>query len=192
MAQQNTDDALFESAHSALVFAFNFSGQCYDRPLMNRLASPAVGTGKGLAGLDGAGQAGMVRAEVATLGKLAEAILMARIAPRWMPCACRAECCSGKKWNKEWVDAISYLSDHVRTTALAGCATNGIMRREYVIRYFTPKDQRISLEVLADKHDVVRNTVTAHAGKVAKNLKAFEAVAEAAIDDRLRLVGMVA
>lgn len=188
-----TDEPLFTSAHSALVFAFNASSQAaYDRPMMNRLAAPSVGSGKGLVGLDAAGQAGFIRAEVATLGKLAEAILMARIAPRWMPCACRAECCSGKKWNKEWVDAISYLSDHMRTTALAGCATNGMMRREYVIRHFTPKDQRISLEVLADKHDVVRNTVTAHAGKVAKNLKAFEAVAEAAIDDRLRLVGMVA
>jgi hypothetical protein len=191
MAQQNVDDALFASAHSALVFAFNFSEQCYERPVMNKLAAPSVGSGKGLAGLDGAGQAGMVRAEVARLGKLAEAILFARIAPRWMPCACRAECCSGKKMNREWVEAISFLSDHVRNTALAGCSANGIMRREYVIRHFSPKDQRISLEDLADKHDVNRKTTFAHSAKVTKHLKAFEAVADAAIDEKLRAVGMV-
>ena len=78
-------EPLFINAHSALVFAFNFSGQCYDRPMMNRMAAPSVGTGKGLVGLDGAAQAGMIRGEVKSLGKLAEAILIARFAPHSMP-----------------------------------------------------------------------------------------------------------
>lgn len=194
---------LFESAHGALVFAFNFSGQCYDRPMMNRLASPAVGSGKGLVGLDGAAQAGIIRAEVQAMGKLAEAILIARIAPRSMPCHCRQSCCSGKKPNKEWVDAISYLADYVRTTALAGCTANSMLRLEYVVRYFSRKDERVSIEVLAERHDVNRQTVGAHAAKVAllfggtqaKKDKAavpgFEAAAMNAIDDRLRDIGMV-
>ena len=194
---------LFESAHGALVFAFNFSGQCYDRPMMNRLASPSLGSGKGLAGLDGAAQAGMIRAEVCAVGKLAEAILIARIAPRSMPCHCRQSCCSGKKPNKEWTDAISYLADYVRTTALAGCTSNGILRREYVVRYFSRKDERVSLEVLAERHDVARNTVSAHAAKVALLLggvppkkdravvPGFEAMAMDAIEERLRDIGMV-
>lgn len=196
-------EPLFESAHGALVFAFNFSGQCYDRPMMNRLASPAIGSGKGLVGLDGAAQAGMIRAEVQAMGKLAEAILIARIAPRSMPCHCRQACCSGKKPNKEWTDAISFLADHVRTTALAGCTANGMLRREYVVRYFSRKDERVSLEVLAERHDVARNTVSAHASKVAllfggtqaKKDKAavpgFEAAAMNAIEDQLRDIGMV-
>lgn len=196
-------EPLFESAHGALVFAFNFSGQCYDRPMMNRLASPAIGSGKGLVGLDGAAQAGMIRAEVQAMGKLAEAILIARIAPRSMPCHCRQACCSGKKPNKEWTDAIGFLADHVRTTALAGCTANGMLRREYVVRYFSRKDERVSLEVLAERHDVNRQTVGAHASKVAllfggtqaKKDKAavpgFEAAAMNAIEDRLRDIGMV-
>ena len=80
------DEILFNSAHGALVFAFNFSGQAYDRPMMNRLATPSVGTGKGLVGLDGAGQSGFIRAEVKAMGKLSEAIIIARIAPRSTPC----------------------------------------------------------------------------------------------------------
>lgn len=194
---------LFESAHGALVFAFNFSGQCYDRPMMNRLASPAVGSGKGLVGLDGAAQAGMIRAEVQTLGKLAEAIIIARIAPRSVPCHCRSACCAGHKPNKEWTDAISILADYVRTTALAGCTSNGMLRREYVVRHFTRKDDRISLEALAEKHDIARNTVSAHAAKVAlllggaqpkkdkPGVPGLESAAMDAIEDRLRDIGMV-
>ena len=194
---------LFESAHGALVFAFNFSGQCYDRPMMNRLASPAIGSGKGLVGLDGAAQAGMIRAEVQAMGKLAEAILIARIAPRSMPCHCRQSCCSGKKPNKEWVDAIGFLADHVRTTALAGCTANGMLRREYVVRYFSPKELRMSLELLAEKHDIARNTVSAHNAKVAtwlggvpakkgkEGMPGMETAAMDAIEDRLRDIGMV-
>ena len=170
MAQSAAAEAfapMFDTAHGAMVFAFNFTSQCYDRPMMNRMASPAVGTGKGLVGLDGAAQAGMVRAEVQALGKLAEAILIARLAPRSQPCHCRQACCSGQKPNKEWTDAVAFLTDYVRNTALAGCTANGIMRREYVVRYFTPKSARISLEDLAEKYDVARNTVSAHAAKVA-------------------------
>ena len=194
---------LFESAHGALVFAFNFSGQCYDRPMMNRLASPAVGSGKGLVGLDGAAQAGMIRAEVQTLGRLAEAIIIARIAPRSVPCHCRSACCAGHRPNKEWTDAISVLADYVRTTALAGCTSNGMLRREYVVRHFTRKDDRISLEALAEKHDIHRDTASAHAAKVAlllggaqakkgkPGVLGLESVAMDAIEDKLRGIGMV-
>ena len=198
-----TDEPLFHSAHSAMVFAFNFSGQSYDRPMMNRLASPAVGSGKGLVGLDGAAQAGMIRAEVQTLGKLAEAIIIARIAPRSVPCHCRSACCAGHRPNKEWTDAISVLADYVRTTALAGCTSNGMLRREYVVRYFTRKDDRISLEALAEKHDIHRDTASAHAAKVAlllggaqakkgrPGVPGLESAAMDAIEDRLRDIGMV-
>lgn len=194
---------LFDNAHGALVFAFNFSGQCYDRPMMNRMASPAVGSGKGLVGLDGAAQAGMIRSEVKAMGKLAEAILIARVAPRVTPCSCRSACCSGHKPNKEWTDAISVLADYVRTTALAGCTSNGMLRREYVVRYFTRKDERISLEALAEKHDIHRDTVSAHAAKVAlllggahpkkgkPGVPGLESAAMDAIEDRLRDIGMV-
>ena len=36
------EEPLFDSAHAALVYAFNYSGQAYDRPLMNRLADDPV------------------------------------------------------------------------------------------------------------------------------------------------------
>ena len=145
----------------------------------------------------------MIRAEVQALGKLAEAILIARIAPRSVPCHCRFACCSGQKPNKEWTNAISYLADYVRTTALAGCTANGMLRREYVVRYFTRKDDRISLEALAEKHDIHRDTAGDHAAKVAlllggahpkkgkPGVPGLESAAMDAIEDRLRGIGMV-
>lgn len=196
-------EPLFVNTHGALVFAFNFSGQSYDRPMMNRLAAPAIGSGMGLVGLDGAGQAGMIRAEVRALGALAEAILMARIAPRTTPCHCRSACCSGKRPNWEWVNAIAFLADHVRQTAMYGCCANGLMRRDYVERYFTRKADRLSLEALAEKHDINRDTASGHFARVAllfggaasrKGTPAqigLEHVAMDAADQRLRDAGIV-
>ena len=201
-----TVEPLFETAHSALVFAFNYSGQRYDRPTMLRLAAPDLGSGKGLGGLDGAAQAGMIRAEVSALGRLAESLIAARVAPRTVPCACRAACCCGTRPNTEWTNAIMFLADHVRTKALAGCVVNGVMRREYVVRYFTRRGERVSLENLADKHEVNRKTVSAHALKVAQYLggvparpgkqavDGMEPLAMAAIEARLiapKIVGNI-
>ncbi len=200
---ERTAEPLFESAHSALAFAFNFSGQNYARPMMNRMATPSSPAGKGLSGLAGAAQAGMIRAEVQSLGRITEAILIARIAQRSIPCLCRQSCCSGKKQNLEWIDAVGYLADHIRSTALAGCTSNGLLRREYVIRYFTRKDNRVALEQLADHYGIDRHTVAAHCAKVAalfsgsparQNKAAelgLESVAMSAAEDQLRAIGMI-
>jgi hypothetical protein len=163
-----TEPTLFKDAFSALVFAFNIAaGQSgYDRPMMNRLAAPTTSRGGGMSGLDALGQSGMIRAQIKALGKLNEAILIARTAPRSKPCECKAACCSGVKANKEWTDAIAYLSDYVRTTALAGCTANGMLRREYVVRYFDHKKDRKTIENLARFYQVDRNTISAHAGRV--------------------------
>lgn len=196
-------ESLFTSAHSALVFAFNFSGQSYDRPVMNRMADEPRPAGKGLSGLDGAGQAGMIRSEVKAMGKLAEAILIARHAPQTTPCQCRAACCSGYRANKEWINAVAYLADHMRSTALAGCIVNGLMRREYVVRYFTKREQRTSIEALAETYGIDRHTVSAHASKVMAWLggtqgkkdrpamPGMETAAVNAIEERMREIGMV-
>lgn len=187
--------ALFRSTQDALIFAFSFSGQSYDRPAVNRMAASTVGSGNGLAGLDGAAQAGMVRAEVAALGRLFEAVLVARFAPRSSPCQCGAACCARERANSEWVNAVAYLADEMRTTALAGCLTTGLLRRDYVVRYFTAKDARESVGAIADRYGVDRRTAGAHAGKVARFLgdspDGAEEHAMAAIDERLREYGVV-
>lgn len=200
METNMTDETLFHSTQSALSFAFNASQNSHGRPMMNRMAAPGTGAGNGLGGLDGVAQAGMIRSEVQRLGRVHEAILVARYAPQSTSCACRQPCCSGSRGNGEWLDAIGFLADYVRTTALQGCVVNGLMRRAYVVRYFSAKDKRVQLQALAAKHEINTNTVTAHYAKVAaifagrrgqSEAPGVEAIAVSTIDFRLREIGIV-
>lgn len=180
---------LFVSSHAALVFAFNYSGQCYDRPMMNRMAAPASGSGNGLVGLDGAAQAGMIRAELAVCGRVAEAVLTVRVAPRSLLCSCRRSCCTGRKPNAEWREAVSVLADQARHTALAGCTSTGITRRELVALYFG--GSRLTVADLAEDSEQARRTIAAHLGKVRRWLKDEEARAWTGIEGRLAACGMI-
>ena len=186
---------LFRSTQDALLFAFRHAGQAYDRPLMLRMADASRGSGAGLAGLDGAAQAGMIRAEVAALGRLHEAVLVARFADRAIPCQCKAACCSGERMNGEWINAVAYLADYVRTSALSGCVSTGILRREYVARYFSGKGVRDSIRVIAGRHGLEKRTAEVQAGKVATFLggsdHGVESAAIDAITDKLREAGVV-
>ncbi|MDR3087791.1 MAG: hypothetical protein LBU45_07565 [Azoarcus sp.] len=183
---------LFESTHAALTFAFHFSGQNYQRPVMNRMVKNEP-SGKGLGGLDGAAQAGMIRAEVSALGRIAEAVITARYAPATLDCSCRAPCCCRHKPNPEWRNAIATIADHMRTTALAGCTTTALMRRDYVIRYFSGHP---SIDALSARHGLHRDSVSAHVAKVSRALYTkkgggLENEAFSAVDARMKACGMV-
>lgn len=186
---------LFRSAQDALLFAFRHAGQAYDRPMMLRMADKSRGAGAWLAGLDGAAQAGMIRAEVASLGRLYEAVIVARFADRSIPCQCKAACCSGERLNGEWINAVAYLADYVRTSALSGCVSTGILRREYVARYFSGKGVRDSIRDISVRHGIDQRTAGAHAGRVAIFLggsaQGVEPAAIDAITDKLHAAGVV-
>lgn len=160
---------LFASAHAALTFALNYSMQQYDRPIMNKIASGelaagiALGGGKGLSGLDGAGQAGMIRAELARLSPVDQAVLVVHAAPLQIPCGCGIACCSGWKVNPEWQDAMSVLTSAAASGALSGCVSNGRLRSALIQRLFGAK---VTLAELADRYDVDEKTVSAHQTKL--------------------------
>lgn len=172
---------LFESAYAAIVFAL----------------------GDGINRIDKAGQAEMIRDEMASIGPLVEASLIARCAPRSAPCSCRSSCCSGQRINPEWMDAITFLAEQVRTKALSGCTAHSALRREYVVRYFTRKDDRVSIEAIAERYGISSNTASAHCAKVfqffggtpahgtKQPVPGLEAIAQEAIEDKLCNIGMV-
>lgn len=196
-------EPLFKSAHDALVFAYSYSGQQFDKSLMLKMAAGGTKSGKGLVGNDGAAQAGMIRQEVLGLGRIVEAVLIVRFAPRAQPCECRSACCKGYKDNFEWRNAVSFLADHVRMSALAGTTANAIVRRECVLRYFEQKDKRVGVETFAEKHNLHRESAGAYIGRVGKWLGGEPARADkpavvgidqaamAAIETRLLEIGMV-
>jgi hypothetical protein len=154
----DTEQKLFRTPQDALIFAFNYSMQQQGRPLADRMASPAARTGKGLAGNDGAGQAGMVRRELAFLQEIELAVLIARFAPRSMPCACRNPCCSGFRPNQEWEDAIRVL-EQAALEQLAGHLSHYRMRRRLVEKAVGLK---VEIKTLAKECGVNEKTVSAH------------------------------
>lgn len=169
MAEIVTDEpGLFDTARDAIVFAFNHSNQCYDRPIMNRLAAPSPLGGRGLGGVDGAAQAGMILLELQGLGDLDQAIITARCAPRTLPGTESHQFFRQERANRIWTSAITYLASHVRTAALGGCTSDSRMRHEYVIRYFSTAREKISFEELAETYGFHRQTVSAHANRVAR------------------------
>lgn len=179
------EDALFPSAHSALMFAFNFSASQYERPTMNRLAAPALGTGKGLGGLDGAAQAGMILAELGRLSSIHQQTLTARLAPRWFPCSCVSPCCSGKKINPEWKTAMEGLRDGLQGVQNA----SKDLQLTLLTKYFGNK---MTIVEVADEYALHRDTVSKHYSKIAGAMRRDESRAWGEIEDLLQKVKIVA
>ncbi len=164
------NDQAFNNTHGALIFAFNFSHQAYDPPLMNKLGwGPLNRISKGLSGNDGAAQAGMILSRLTRLTEPQQNVLIAKFAPRTWPCACRAPCCSGRKRNDEWEQAISDLARLAAAEALSGCLSNNRLRVGIVKRIFG--DKAFTLEQLAERAGVGEKTARNHAIAIRKWLQ---------------------
>lgn len=104
-------EALFDSTHEALIFAYNFADQQFAKSLMARLYAKH-GSGKGLSGIDGAGEAGMIMASVMQLKQYEQDALCARYTKV-------KSCCKGcgREVNTTQVDeALSRLENYVKNT----------------------------------------------------------------------------
>lgn len=182
------DEPLFRSTHAALTFAYNFQGapalSIMNRMIKNPGDSDAPPP-KGLAGLDGAAQAGMIRRHVASLGRFSEALIIAEFAPRKFPCTCRSACCIGHTPNQEWLDAVNNITDSVRTNALGSCHTTHKIGRVLVEVYFGVK---VPGNKLAEILEVSENTVSKMKGLVRKYLEVQQNNTRTRADDELRVL----
>lgn len=163
-------EILFTSADSALRFAFSYSTQHYSpTPMARAMRGGDVGTGKGLVGVDGAAQAGMIRAELREFSELDRSLLIAQFAPVELPCDCTRACCSGNRPNVEWADAVSYLTEHT-TYLFAGHLSSYRLRRTLVERHFgAHRDihgKKLTIERLAQQCEIHRQTVSTHHQKL--------------------------
>ncbi len=159
-------ESLFRNSHEALLFAYRFASDQYDRPAMNKMAGGASRTGKGLAGLNGAAQSGMIRGLTKDLGPLHEAIVIARFAERTRPCTCQASCCCGTKPNPEWLAAIEVITQ-AALGMLSGKLSHYRLRRGIVMNQFARKEDKTKLISLATLCNVDRDTAADHNAIVA-------------------------
>jgi hypothetical protein len=180
------DSPLFDSAAAAVAFALNFSGENYQKAAINRLGAAPLPQSRGLGGLDGAAQAGMIRAELASIGLLGESIIVAEMAPKTRPCACRASCCSGEVANPEWAAAIGVLSNIAKEMKICPAYMN--VRANLLKRFFG-----VSLDIteIARMCGVSRETVSIHNSKLVSAFKLLKKKAWADFDHRLLQAGMI-
>lgn len=101
------NEPLFNSAHAALLFAFNYAGQQSPRtPMAGLIKGGRLGTGKGLHGLDGAAQAGIILAQFNKLPQPHQQILRIRFGKNEQHCPH----CHTMGPCQEWVEAVDALS----------------------------------------------------------------------------------
>lgn len=186
-SRQQYEEPLFRSTQSALLFAFNHAhGQVKPSALAAMVGKPKP-PGKGLGGLDGSAQAGMIKAEIDALGPLQKWIITARFAATSIPCACRRPCCRGTISAPEWTEAIDWLTGHV-LQALSGNLSRYHLRRASVESYFGVKTNFIRV---SEQMRMSRDDVSVQNKKVSDYLKENEPLAMYAIDGRLRAAGIV-
>ena len=192
-----TDEALFKSAHAAILFALNYCNtEHIERSAMSKASDTSKGgSGKGLVGLDGAAQAGIILSQLRSTGSLYEACIIARLAKKRIPCACGALCCAKHKPNFVWLDAINQVSmeaksylDEVREAGKRGLVDIPAMRRAIVAKHF---GESVKIKELAKACDVSDVTVSQHIGKLGKFLKKAESEAWQSVEDVLRASGIV-
>lgn len=72
------DEYLFDSVHGALTFAYRYNGQQYSPSLIAMMMRGPMKTGKGLSGIDGAAQAGLIRGIIQRLEPAERNMISAR------------------------------------------------------------------------------------------------------------------
>lgn len=171
--------SLFTSTHSALAFAFNHTERQGVPNLLQRLADRDREPGRGLVGLDGAAQAGMILREVHQLSALQRAVIICKFS-RPKPCGH----CGTLVDTSERIQAVEALAQHT-LSVLAAERPNLALRRGLVRRHF---GQKIAMQDLAKQCGVHQNTASNHGRKVQKLLKALEHDALRLLDEKLSSV----
>lgn len=180
-AAHGQQEPIFESTHEALSFAYRFNRLQYPTTLIGKLMrGPELGSGRGLVGMDGAAQAGMVLAVVGRLDKLHRLALQARFGNRWQDCPC----CGAEQPTREFAESIEGLANW----AIPATVSHMRARRLLVQKYYTGS---IKIGDIADAASINRKTAGDHWAIIKARLDKLEAQAHDCIDAALKGAGMV-
>lgn len=181
------DEPLFRTEGGALKFALNYSRGSLKKSGLVALMGGGK-KGRGLGGLDGAGQAAMIQVKLGSLTTVRCALLVARHAVPNTPCSCKAACCAGRRENPMWGAAINWLTQYVLVHGLVGTISHYRLRRALVAKHFGAAE---SFTRIADVCAIERHTASRQFKKVSEHLKEQEKLAKADIDTALREADIV-
>lgn len=180
-------EPLFRSTHNALLFAHNFNHCQFEPTLLAKLTTKTFRQGKGLSGLAGAAQAGMILGAIRDIGAVDAAVMMGRYAPHSRPCECKSSCCSGTIINTDWSDANALLAGQL-ADLMQGRAQKRMLWQSLIAKHF---GFRWTIKDLAQWADVDRQTVVEHQSVIRPWLEGLEDKAFRKVDRRLHLGGLV-
>lgn len=150
------DEPIFESVDEALKYAYRFQGKP-DVSSVNRMPKNRGDErppGKGLIGIDGAGQSGFIKSSVRSAGLTMEALVIGHYMPRTIKCPCRNECCIGYVLNRDRYKAIEYLANVLHGSVLAEHRTNEVIRRVCAEGFY---DRSMHISHVAENLGISRN-----------------------------------
>lgn len=182
---------MFRTAKAAVKFAVLHEG----RPAAAKLDPGRGSGGESSTVSDADGQAGLVMATLRPIGPVSLAALTCDVAPQFLRCECRRECCAGRKKNSVWTGAAHLVANRAveRVAVLHSvkwelCAA--ILRRYYGDKLFTQTKLAavFGLEVpyVAELHSVFLNW---YRGR--KEANGLVQDAWIAAEERLRSAGLL-
>lgn len=181
-------EPIFRSVHGALKFALNYTHGSLKQSSLAQMMCDRGGGGRGLGGLDGAAQAGMIRAELERLAPLRKQLLTARHVSPTEPCSCRAPCCRGWRENSEWKQAVDYLTEYVLVAGLSGMVSHFRLRRLLVCRYFGAGQTFTSIAATCG---VDRDTASGYNKRIFEAFRDEERKALYEIEGQLKHAGII-
>ena len=164
-------EPLFDSAYAALAFAYRYSTQQYQPTPMARLMRGSIGSGKGLHGLDGAAQAGLVRAMVGKLPEFERAAITARFS---------------FKSSEGYAAKIVLIRP---ATASLGTGIHSRRMVDHLVQKFY--GERVYLKELAELVDMHANTMTDRWRSIRRVLTEIEHRGMDMVEARLQQAGLV-
>lgn len=181
--ESTESEALFMSTREALTFAFNYADQQFARSAMASLYRKP-GSGRGLVGVEGAGEAGMIMAEVMRLDPLERDALCVRFTQVRNECAC----CGHERDTLQVREALGRLEHYAAQNT---ASTSNLRLVRALVRSYFGLAPLGTARFVAEQYEVHRNTVSNHSGNIKRALRTVERRAEKEIERRLRDAGKV-
>ncbi|MBP0589292.1 hypothetical protein J8I87_06080 [Paraburkholderia sp. LEh10] len=150
----------------------------------------AQGSGRGLVGLDGAGQAGMVFAELQRIDYWQIAVLVTGRLSRRERCDCRRSCCRGWRANPVFEEAVSQLADHIARVHPVVLPVRAF-RVAVIKKYFGEKDIESPIDIAKDEGIGSKRTAERYVKLIRDFIKDLEKDGLTAFAERLDNIGML-
>jgi hypothetical protein len=176
------NEPLFTAAHDALIYAYNYAGQQSPKsPIAGLVHRGGLGKGRGLHGIDGAAQAGIILAATAKLAMPQQHVLRVRFGRHQQPCPH----CQVMGPCAEWVEAVDALS---RSAELAGVHRAA---RHLLVEKAVCGLRGTSIATIAANYQLVERTLHKQMQTFRRKMEKLEVEAMNAADNLLRDRGVV-